>query len=130
MLAGKSSFSVDSVASQQGWLLKIDEWGCLVPGCHLVNTVETTPPTALNLLLYPNPVQDHLYAYLGPGHLPAGSKFSVYDTNGQLLRQQAARFSDATYTMELNALPAGLYVLQLQAANGQTLATKQFVKGL
>lgn len=130
LLAGKSSFSVDSVASQQGWLLKIDEWGCLVPGCHLVNSVETTPPIALNLLLYPNPVQDHLYAYLGPGHIPAGSKFSVYDTNGQLLRQQAARFSDATYTMELNALPAGLYVLQLQAPDGQTLATKQFVKGL
>ncbi len=26
---------------QQGWLLKVDEYGCLAPGCQLVSQVES-----------------------------------------------------------------------------------------
>ena len=32
--------------SQQGWLLKADEYGCLVPGCEVVQSAEDSKSPA------------------------------------------------------------------------------------
>ncbi|MCB9265158.1 MAG: hypothetical protein H6558_09055 [Lewinellaceae bacterium] len=45
---------------QQGWLLKVDEYGCLVPGCELVSGVkshQTTPSRPMTLLYCSTPTR-------------------------------------------------------------------------
>ncbi|MGH1436494.1 MAG: hypothetical protein ACRBG0_18770 [Lewinella sp.] len=116
-----------TLASQQGWLLKLDEWGCLVPGCELVSAVTEPDGPRFKLLLYPNPVRDQLSVYLGPGELPAGSIWTIYNTAGQLLDQHPARMADATYLLPVVGWQAGNYWLQLRGPAGELLAKEQFV---
>ncbi|WP_020534106.1 T9SS type A sorting domain-containing protein [Lewinella cohaerens] len=116
-----------TLASQQGWLLKLDEWGCLVPGCELVSAVTEADGPRFKLLLYPNPVRDQLSVYLGPGELPTGSTWTIYNTAGQLLDQHPARMADATYLLPVAGWQAGNYWLQLRGPTGELLAQEQFV---
>ena len=38
--------------SQQGWMMKLDKYGCLVPGCNLVDT-EDKEITKVTIKVYP-----------------------------------------------------------------------------
>lgn len=43
-----------------GWVLKLDEYGCLVPGCHLPNITMEEGMSTVQLSIYPNPTSDYL----------------------------------------------------------------------
>jgi hypothetical protein len=78
---------------QQGWILKVDEWGCLVPGCQLDVGAEEAPAPAL-LKVYPNPASGELYV-----HLPEagqGGRFRLYDALGRQALAFAATQGEAT----------------------------------
>ena len=98
---------------QPGWLLKVDEYGCLVPDC--------TP-----LLLYPNPVSEALQVYFSG---PAGQEhhFRILDAQGREWRRFATQLSEVTLLMEVGELPAGVYYLQC-LRDGQVVAVEGFVK--
>jgi len=115
--------------SQQGWLLKLDEHGCLVPGCHLVTGV--LPPQAtetVRLSLYPNPTTDYLNIYYRAAQTGTTLSFRILDAQGrQVLQRQSADVSDKTYIIPTYDLPAALYFLEVHR-DGQLLQSEQFVK--
>ncbi len=111
----------------QGWLLKVDEYGCLVPGCHLVSSAED-PRELPQLLLYPNPVEDVLNVYLGPWTNEKEVTFRIVDVQGKVWQKRRATVADATYLLAVNQLSAGAYFLQLIDVSGQVLNSKQFIK--
>jgi hypothetical protein len=101
----------DSVP-QQAWLLKVDQYGCLVPGCQLVNTGEVSVKKP-DLVIYPNPTIDYLNFYLNtnPGQAGEG-QFRITDISG---KQKALFDSDSpgtTFIVPVMDYPAGTYVLQ------------------
>ncbi len=126
IMVGESRSS-DTIPQQQGWLLKVDEWGCLVPDCHLPSAVEEGVEPMVKLLLYPNPVQDVLNVYLGATKLDFGSTWRVYNLQGQEILRYPASQGDATYVLEVDKLPKGSYFLQLQEVEGKVLAQERFV---
>lgn len=97
---------------QQAWLLKVDEYGCLAPGCQLVGTKEV-PLQEMGLVIYPNPVADYLNFYLNtnPGQAGKG-QFRITDMAGN---QKALFGSDSpgtTFIVPVMDYPAGTYILQ------------------
>ncbi|WP_425422333.1 hypothetical protein [Phaeodactylibacter xiamenensis] len=113
---------------QRGWLLRLDEEGCLVPGCHLVSTEEEAAP-ALSLHLYPNPAQEYLYVLLrdaGIAHR-RGAALQLLDLQGRILQSHpAGRIDKVTSILPVRGLPAGAYVLRY-VADGQVLAAERVV---
>ncbi|MCO6490179.1 MAG: T9SS type A sorting domain-containing protein, partial [Phaeodactylibacter sp.] len=118
---------------QQGWLLKVDEYGCLVPGCELVSGVEGPKSSDdfkssddYSLLLYPNPVAEALQVYFSG---PAGSEhhFRILDAQGREWRRFSTRLSEVTLLVEVGELPGGVYYLQC-LREGQVVWVEGFVK--
>ncbi|MCB9280675.1 MAG: hypothetical protein H6562_17415 [Lewinellaceae bacterium] len=122
--------TVDYTPTLQGWLLKTDQYGCLVPGCQgPVATEEPDHPASSELLVYPNPATDMLAVYLS-GPKPAGEAFfRLIDPLGRVLQEAPAAETDATYIFTLGAWPPGRYAVQYWA-DGRLTAVKAWIKGL
>jgi hypothetical protein len=114
---------------QRGWLLRVDEEGCLVPGCHLVSTEEEAAAPALSLHLYPNPAQEYLYVLLRDAGIARrqDAALQLLDLQGRILQSHpAGRIDEVTSILPVQALPAGAYVLRY-VADGQVLAAERVV---
>ncbi|MCB9052226.1 MAG: hypothetical protein H6556_22560 [Lewinellaceae bacterium] len=118
---------------QQGWLLKVDEYGCLVPGCELISGAEEPKPSGdsessdgCTLLLYPNPVSEALQVYFTA---PAGGEhhFRILDAQGREWRRFSTRLSEVTLLVEVGELPGGVYYLQC-LREGKVVRVEGFVK--
>ena len=73
--------------------------------------------------VYPNPVNDILTVYLP--ELPDEKTYiSIYNNTGKLIIRQS--IGNSTETINLNYIPAGLYILKL--TNEKQIITKRFLK--
>ncbi|WP_152605290.1 hypothetical protein [Phaeodactylibacter xiamenensis] len=128
VMGGQTRYSYEpSGPSQRGWLLRVDEEGCLVPGCHLVNTEEEAAAPALSLHLYPNPAQEYLYVLLRDAGIARrrGAALQLLDLQGCILQSHpAGRIDEVTSILPVQGLPAGAYVLRY-IADGQVLAAER-----
>ncbi|MCO6490633.1 MAG: hypothetical protein J5I98_19615 [Phaeodactylibacter sp.] len=113
---------------QQGWLLKVDEYGCLVPGCELLQSAgdSKSPADLPRLLLYPNPAAAALQVYCSA---PAGGEyhFRILDTQGREWRRFSTRLPEVTLLVEVGDLPGGVYYLQCLRA-GKVVKVEGFMK--
>ncbi|MCB9052971.1 MAG: T9SS type A sorting domain-containing protein [Lewinellaceae bacterium] len=143
IMAGEVRDTVNA-PRQQGWLLKVDEYGCLVPGCELVSSVEEPKSSDdshafaegfgsrrkssddCTLLLYPNPVSEALQVYFTA---PAGGEhhFRILDAQGREWRRFSTRLSEVTLLVEVGELPGGVYYLQC-LREGKVVGVEGFVK--
>lgn len=108
---------------QRGWVVKLDEHGCLVPGCQ-----ETGIPGSETFEYFrvgPNPFTSELNIYLGEV-LKEGIKFTLYDASGRKIDDFFPEHSCTTYTLEVHE-PAGWYVLELRDETG-VLQREKIVK--
>lgn len=128
----EASDSLGRFPPQQGWIMKVDEDGCLIPGCGDVTITSTRPGEPLpapELLLYPNPVAHTLYFYLP--EIPEATSLSgaVYDATGRIVRELPDRplVPGMTYSLPVDELPAGTYYLRLSLDDGR-MVTKPFLK--
>jgi hypothetical protein len=118
---------------QQGWLLKVDGCGCLVPGCDEscisasseLNTVEKTP----YFIYGPNPIEDALHIYLRSSSLLdlSNTTLSFYDQLGRRVHSLSLAHDDTTYIIDTNVLSIGEYILVLEK-DGQILQSEKLVK--
>lgn len=117
ILAGTAFDS--ALVSQDAWLVKVDSFGCLVPGCQVFDGVQEQVTDLRDALrLWPNPVQ-------GPGQLhvaielPAGFalrgplRLALTDAAGRLVQEQAVPGGVSSFSFPLSTLPAGLYHVHL-----------------
>ena len=131
LIAGQAKLSGQGV-SQQGWLLKLDQNGCLVPGCHLPDTTTsilpiTSQPQA-QLKLYPNPAVDYLNVLYRNKQLGEKLTFRILDQQGRVLQSYTARdISDKTYLFPVWELLGGWYVLEVRQ-DEKLVGSEVFVK--
>jgi hypothetical protein len=77
----------------------------------------TTSPLQTEVALYPNPTREGQATLLVPTSTAAG-QVQVLDALGRLVRQQALTAGGAT-TLKLVGLPAGMYLVRVQAGSEQ-----------
>ncbi len=123
-MCGEAAKQVPSEPYQQGWLLYVDGYGCMVPGCQLVRV---DPSIALNdkIKLYPNPASDHLTVYHGGHHFRQG-QFRILDIQGRIMREWKAPAEELSTVFDLHEFVSGSYFLHY-LEKGELLASKTFL---
>ena len=128
ILCGESRDLEADSFPQQAWLLKLDSYGCLVPGCQLTDAAEEAgAEPALQLAIYPNPAADYLNFYLrGPvqGREPS---FRIVSAAGQVVRTFPGSGPGMTYIVPVWDWAPGVYFLQY-VEEGVVRASERFVK--
>ncbi len=126
---GVDTIPSNPIIFQQGWLIKLDEQGCLVPGCHTTTGVlPLEQGGAISLLLYPNPTTDYLNVYYYNKTTKEELTFCVVDLQGRVLQRYTTYDqSDKTYIVPVSDLVAGVYVLEVRQ-EGELIGREQFVK--
>jgi hypothetical protein len=101
---------------KDNWLIKLDSYGCLVPGCHTVGIEEVALGLDQYLSISPNPVASGQplritfeppaeYISLGP------LRVAVVDATGRMVHEE--QMGAATLYLSMNKLTSGLYYLHL-----------------
>ncbi|MCB0617176.1 MAG: T9SS type A sorting domain-containing protein [Saprospiraceae bacterium] len=110
---------------QQAWILKVDEYGCLVPGCELVGTIESGEPE-LEIALYPNPASDYLNFFIRG--ITAQGKVRILDLSGRSMSEFEVFSAGQTFIFPVSTYPKGIYLLQfVEKGKVKVLASKTFV---
>ncbi len=110
---------------QKAWLLKVDQYGCLVPGCHLVST-EEVDAEEVNLLLYPNPANEFLSFYCSFSPAFKEMTYSILDYEGHVLFRSGHLESNITNIYSVENLIPGIYFLQLTSGT-RIIKSAQFM---
>ena len=122
ILTGLLGGDQDLGIEQDMWAMKVDSYGCLVPGCELIN-VDEQHPTAMSI--YPNPCDDFINVYVEAMHLDH-CELSLYDIYGKLIRSSPVRQSGNTLLFDSSTLPDGIYVLNL-SVDGKVMSSEKVV---
>ncbi len=99
--------------SQQAWVVKVDQYGCLVPGCH-VGVEEFAKREGL-FKIGPNPVSqgDLLNIYVTDIQSLSQASIEVHDMQGKLVTSIQDLASSVTYILPIDDIPVGTYVVSL-----------------
>jgi len=127
-LAGTYEVLNNSAGDSTGtfaWISRTDSFGCVVPGCHLGDSIFSTPtslpvvqyPQALEVKLYPNPAQSQVTIEILGEDLPAGLLASVFNYSGQQVVPEQMLL-DGKAQLDITALPPGLYLCRLRSNKG------------
>jgi type IX secretion system substrate protein len=127
IICGESrDLDADSIP-QQAWLLKLDEYGCLVPGCYTATEEPAGGEPAISLAIYPNPASDYLNFYLRTPRPVREASFRIVNAEGRLMKTFQSDRPDATYIVPVWDWAAGVYFLQY-VEEGVVRASEKFVK--
>lgn len=137
VMAGEASAScIDypdcDAFTQQGWLLKVDECGCLVPGCDpscVVGIDEVESESKNEYFRFgPNPVNEVLNIYIPTGSIPVRELIlSIYDASGKKINDLRFNHDNTTYMIDFHSLAKGNYILSL-SHNGRVLQSEKLIK--
>jgi hypothetical protein len=114
------------IIDQHLWLIKTDEFGCIVPGCHLISTLAPELRDDHEMLIYPNPVSTEVHIYTSSSHIHSGTRMQIYDQMGNIMYSVPHLAHDVTYFINVTDWPPGQYYSQILERN-QVIALKSFV---
>jgi len=107
---------------QKGWLLRVDNYGCMAPGCQLSPASEALED---KISLYPNPASDFMVLQHN-GYAFSKGRFRLVNTKGQIVQDWASPMDDLQTVFDLQAYEAGAYFLQY-VEQGVVLAVKKLI---
>jgi Secretion system C-terminal sorting domain len=93
------------------WVIRTDEWGCVEPGCQNISVSEFAEDNFATV--FPNPSTGALNV-----HTAHTAQLQLFNSNGQLLHEQALLHSGQHQIALYNPLPAGVYVVHLSHVHG------------
>ncbi|MEO8067829.1 MAG: T9SS type A sorting domain-containing protein [Flavobacteriales bacterium] len=102
---------------QMLWLLKVDSMGCLVPGCGNIGVEEIVLGLENALRVYPNPTNGHVTVEAAlPNDLVVRGELRLVlvDALGRTVRNETLGRVFTTTTLDLSALPKGVYHVHLR----------------
>src|SRR5690606_784040 len=106
----------DANYSQDVWVVKVDQHGCIEPGCHLINGMETQITNMRDVLrIWPNPVdqaqgQVEVQWSLPGSFAPQGDlRITITSNDGRLVHEERIINSSTASTLQLPQLSPGLY---------------------
>ncbi len=113
---------------QQAWLLKLDEHGCLVPGCNLVDDVDEAAMHRIEIAIYPNPASDYLNFQLRGSGISKSGEFRIVDGEGRFVKLFPARVhAGNTFTVPVWDWAAGVYFLQYLDGERNVIIWDRFI---
>jgi hypothetical protein len=108
IMSGYGFTKIDSINTQDAWLLKVDTFGCLTPGCQLVG-LDNIPFSREEIKIYPNPAKDKIQFK----HNNKILSYRVADYTGKLL--MAGNYLESG--IDIENLSRGVYIVQVLLEN-------------
>lgn len=109
------------------WIMKVDSFGCLIPGCHLPNANEEPGEAVPLLAIYPNPVGDFLNFQLRGVPFAKHVTFRIVNMEGKVMEETRQVNVQTTVTVPVSGWTAGAYFLQC-LENGTVICSEKFIK--
>jgi len=110
--------------TQTGFVIKVDEHGCLEEGCQLVDVEEVVEEENNTLLIYPNPASIYLNIRYDLSQHESLS-LQVVDVTGKVVHQRQLNQSQDEIVLITENYPTGQYILSIYADN-QLIESKKF----
>jgi hypothetical protein len=129
ILCGESIDIEDNVEiPQQSWLLKLDDHGCLIPGCYTATEEVENGQLPFKVSIYPNPTTDYLniYQYFSEAEVWQNGQYRIVDSQGRVVEQFAIEQNDVTMVVSVWEWAKGVYFLQLVVDN-EVVTTEKFI---
>lgn len=111
---------------QRGWLLRLDSYGCLVPGCEIVGIEESNNETEY-LSVYPNPISDRLVIYFNSPNEKSNYSLKIYTLEGKELYSIPNLTNNATYILNTESFPKGILIAQF-LSESKIISSRKIVK--
>lgn len=123
----KNVFDIVTNPIIPAWIMKVDSFGCLIPGCHLPNATGEEEGAAPSLVIYPNPVGDLLNFQLQGVPFTKDTVFRIVNMDGKVVKEINGINVQATVTVPVAGWPSGAYFLQC-LDGGAVLCSEKFIK--
>jgi len=114
---------------QKGMFFYVDEYGCMIPGCGLVDD-RVQRLQEMEFMLYPNPASHQLTLYIPnlPSHLRHQyMQLQFYDMQGRLVHERKISTDQLHIQMEVSSWQRGTYIAVLTFENQKDRVVKKFV---
>jgi len=122
-----SNYAYSEGPIQQGWLVKVDEHGCLVEGCQLADNINLPAGRQVEYFKAgPIPAGQFLNIYQNHNSL-SGAVYQFIDMKGKVLEELPVMSKGTTLMLDVSEYPAGNYVLVLSKGN-EILHRQKIVK--
>jgi hypothetical protein len=122
LLCGSSEVAYKQDVNEAGWLMKIDEEGCYIPGCHLIS--QTADEQNVELQVWPNPARGRV-ALLH--NFDQNVTIKIVDAQGNLHAHYRNIPALDTQLVNLDGFRPGTYYVHLHTASGKPLQVKQLL---
>lgn len=125
LIGSKRDTTPDKYGNQDGWIVKVDEYGCQIPGCHLNDVIDTSTAIsevrepAGDFILFPNPVS-HILKIQSNG-MSKNISYSIYNYSGQ---QVLSGCLSTSMSVSVQSVPTGLYIIEIKDDSGTVLRKK------
>lgn len=101
---------LDDLTNQDLWVIRVDSFGCLVPGCQLYDNIAEYG-LELNVLVYPNPARDKVFISFRSAFDPKG-EFTLLNSSGQIVQHFQPGNRSVEIDLDVGHHPPGIYLLQ------------------
>lgn len=125
-----SSYAIAGTAQGYwGWLIRTDSFGCIVPGCQLLDNTENVAVIFdNNVTVFPNPASEVVHFRFDKA-IGKETEIRVYSGLGQLVGQTASPLPTDVMQIEVSDWQSGMYfygvyVEGVLVKQGQVLITK------
>ncbi|MBK6542437.1 MAG: T9SS type A sorting domain-containing protein [Flavobacteriales bacterium] len=124
--------AVDSmVVSQDAWLVKVDSFGCLVPGCQVFDGLEEQVTDLRDaVVVFPNPAsgQATVRITLPEGPKSKNLRLALVTAEGKLVQEDAVASMAPTHVLDVTRCAPGLYFVHLLDGTRWLSGTKVVVE--
>lgn len=107
---------------QDSWVIKVDSFGCLVPGCQQFDNI-AGQGLELNILAFPNPTPGRLFLSFRSADSPKG-EFNLLNASGQVVRRFRPGGSGVEIDLDISGQPDGLYLIKYTDQQGTRWESK------
>lgn len=122
IMAGLGSVATNSGVDWRSMIIKVDSFGCLVPGCQLIDKIDNEISKEY-FKIFPNPASDFIAIYNTTNHK---LEINIFDLNGKELSKHIS-FSNETLIIDLSNYMIGSYLIQV-SIDGKPKRSEIFVK--
>jgi len=113
--------------------VKVDEFGCLEPGCHLADAINEIKKADLSLQVYPNPASETVNISVAENVLV--EQLRIYEITGRIVLEKAVNglplgvpiaIGRGLRGIDVRYLKPGMYLMEVETKDGQR-EVKRFV---
>lgn len=111
----KAMDSTTMVIRQLAWLVRLDKYGCMSPGCESLSTPEL-PFDKLNFSIYPNPVENGIFYIQTDTKMKDDISIEIHNTLGQTVwNKKFSATIPSIIEVDISGKPSGIYYVSIRS---------------